>query len=160
VERIRALLPPGGYANAVGYWLDALDHGLDELKARARRVPAAGLTTKVVPSARSPVEILLHVADVEARRVGAVGDGAAPPPEPPAASDGLDRLLSHLDAVRARTARILKPLVERDLDTLRAVPGVPGKTSIRRLLAELLEHQAHHRGQLGLLARLLAEAPR
>jgi uncharacterized damage-inducible protein DinB len=61
--------------------------------------------------------------------------------------------------VRRRTAAILKPLVERDLDTLRAVPGTDGKTSVRRLLAELLEHQAHHRGQLGLLVRLLAATP-
>ena len=155
-ERIRALLPPGGYANAVGIWLAALDHGLAELKVRARRVPADRMGARIAPSVRTPAEILVHVAEIEAKRAGAVV--AAPPAAPttPPSSAGLDALLSHLDAVRARTAVILRPLVERDLDTLREVPGAPGKVTVRRLLAELLEHQAHHRGQLGLLAKAVA----
>jgi uncharacterized damage-inducible protein DinB len=156
VERIRALLPPGGYANAVGVWLAALDNGLEELKLRARRIPAEGLRAKPAPNVRSPAEVLLHAAEVEARRAGAVADAPPPPPPAPPPDASLERLLEHLDAVRKRTAALLRPLVERDLDTLRTVPGVEGKTTVRRMLAELLEHQAHHRGQLGLLARLVA----
>jgi hypothetical protein len=89
VERIRALLPPGGYANAVGVWLAALDHGLEELKTRARRVPADRLGAKVAPTVRSPAELLLHAAEVEARRVGAVAEAAPPVPAAPPPDAGL-----------------------------------------------------------------------
>jgi uncharacterized damage-inducible protein DinB len=154
--KIRALLPPGGYANAVGYWLAALDHGLAELKERALRVPTERLTAKPAPNVRSPAEILVHAAEVEARWVHEGIGGRAPGAPPPPPTAGRDALLAHLDAVRATTAAVLKPLVERDLDTLRAIPGKDGKTTVRRALAELLEHQAHHRGQLGMLAKILA----
>ena len=155
MQKIRALLPPGGYANAVGTWLAALDNGLAELKTRALRFSPEHWTAKVAPTVRSPAEIAIHAGDVEAKWVH-VGIGGRVAPPPPAASAGRDAILAYVDGVRATSAAILKPLVERDLDTLRVIPGKEGKTTVRRALAELLEHQAHHRGQLGMLARLLA----
>src|SRR5262245_21342082 len=65
-ERIRGLYPPGGYANAIGVHLAALDHGLAEVKVRARRVPAGKAGTRVAPVVRSPLELVVHVGDVEA----------------------------------------------------------------------------------------------
>jgi uncharacterized damage-inducible protein DinB len=157
--KIRALLPPGGFANTVGHWLAALDNGLAELKERARRVPPEKWTAKMAPNVRSPAEILLHVAEIETRWVHqGIGGGKPTAAPPPSANAGLDALFAHVDAVRATTAATLKPLVDRDLDTLRTIPGKDGKTTVRRALAELLEHQAHHRGQLGMLAKLLTSS--
>ena len=150
--RIRAVLPPGGFANAVGVYLAALDNGLEEMKARARKVPAGKLTTKLRPDVRSPAEVLLHAAEIEGRWVHAGIGGQKPsPPTAPA-----EALFAHLDAVRKASAAVLRPLGDRDLDTLRTVEGKEGKSTVRRILFELLEHQAHHRGQVGLLARLLS----
>jgi uncharacterized damage-inducible protein DinB len=153
-ERIRGLYPPGGYANAIGVHLAALDRGLEEVKARARKVPAGKLGTKLAPDVRSPMELVLHVGEVEARWIheGVGGKPAAPPP----AATTLEEAFARLDDVRRTSAAILRTLVEADLDRLRAVPGFEGKTTVRRLLVDLLQHQAHHRGQLGMLARLLA----
>jgi uncharacterized damage-inducible protein DinB len=154
---IRAFLPTGGYANAVGLHLAALDHGLEEVKVRARRVPAGKLGTRVAPDVRTPAELVLHVAEIERKWVHeGIGGQASATPAPPATAP-LEALFAHLDATRETTAAILKPLVERDLDTLRSIPGHDGRTTVRRALVELLEHQAHHRGQLGMLARLLAD---
>ena len=125
--KIRATLPPGGYANAVGVYLAAF-----------------------------PAELLLHAAEIEGRWIhrGIGGQAAAPPPPP--ATAPLETLFAHLDAVRKTSAAILKPLVERDLDTLRVVEGKEGKSTVRRILFDLVAHQAHHRGQMGMLARLLS----
>jgi|SRR5262245_38542914 len=157
--RIRAILPPGGFANAIGVHLAALDHGLEEVKVRARKVAPDRFHAKLTPETRSPAELLLHIAEVEGKWLhqGIGGVPASPPPPPASASR--DALFAHLDAVRKASAAILRPLVERDLDTLRAIPGKDGKTTVRRTLVELLEHQAHHRGQIGMLARLLGGAP-
>ena len=154
--KIRAILPPGGYANAVGVYLGALDNGLEELKARAKKVPAGKFHAKVRPDVRSPAELLLHAAEIEGRWIhaGIGGLEASPPPPPPTAP--LEALFAHLEAVRKGSAAVLKPLQDRDLDTLRVVEGKEGKSTVRRILFELLEHQAHHRGQVGLLARLLS----
>ena len=155
MQKIRALLPPGGFANTVGHWLAALDNGLAELKERARRIPPDRWTAKMAPNVRSPAEIVIHVAELEAKWVHQGIGGKPTGAPPPAPTAGLDAILAYVDAVRATTAAVLKPLVDRDLDTLRVIPGKEGKTTVRRALAELLEHQAHHRGQLGMLARLL-----
>lgn len=153
--RIRAILPPGGFANAVGVHLAALDHGLEEVKVRARKVPPAKWGTKVAPDVRTVAELVLHVAEIEGRWIHQGIGGVPPSPPAPPASSPPDTLFAHLDAVRKASAAVLRPLVERDLDTLRAIPGKEGKTTVRRALVELLEHQAHHRGQIGMLARLL-----
>jgi uncharacterized damage-inducible protein DinB len=153
-EKIRGLYPPGGYANAIGVHLAALERGLEEVKVRARRVPAGKLATKVAPDVRSPLELVLHVGDVEAKYVHQ-GIGGRPAAAPLAAAT-LDDAFARLDEVRKTSAAILKPLVEVDLDRLRVLPGTEGKTTVRRILVDLLQHQAHHRGQLGMLARLLS----
>jgi hypothetical protein len=153
-ERVRGLYPPGGFSNAIGVHLSALDRGLEEVKVRARRVPAAKLATRLAPDVRTPLELVLHVGDLEAKHVHQ-GIGGLPA-APPLSATTLEEAFERLDGVRRTTWTVLKPLGEADLDRLRALPGGEGKTTVRRILVELLEHQAHHRGQLGLLARLLA----
>ncbi len=155
--RIRALVPPGGFANTVGHWLTALDLGLAEIREGAAACPGefwtgAAPATKVPP----PLEILLEAARTEAAWVhqGIGGERAAE--APPAAAKGLAACLAHWDAVRKTTWAVLKPLVDRDLDTLRAVPGREGKTTVRRILADLIRHQAQQWGQVTMLARLRA----
>jgi uncharacterized damage-inducible protein DinB len=128
------------------------------VKVRARRVPPARLGAKLAGNVRSPAEIVLHVGVIEGEWVHRAIGGNPPSPPPPPVDAGLEALFAWLDAVRKASYAVLRPLVERDLDTLRVVPGKEGKTTVRRILAELLEHQAHHRGQLGLLAKLLATA--
>ena len=95
-------------------------------------------------------------AEIEGRWVHAGIGGQKPSPPPPPPTAPAEALFAHLDAVRKASAAVLRPLGDRDLDTLRTVEGKEGKSTVRRILFELLEHQAHHRGQVGLLARLLS----
>lgn len=150
---LRALDPADDCSPEVGRYLAALDRGLGEVKVRARRVPPDRTRVKLAPDVRSAVELLLHVGEIESKwLVQGVGQRATkfPPPTVPS----FDALFAHLDAVRSESTTVLKALTDADLEAVREVPE-KGPTTIRRALMDLLEHQAHHGGQLGMLARLL-----
>ena len=86
---------------------------------------------------------------------GAVGN-VPTPAEPPAGAQ-VEALLGWLDSVRTVSLMVLRPLADRDLERLVSLPDVPGKTTLRRLLSELLEHQAERRAEVRLAG---AVAPR
>ena len=156
--RIRALVPPGGFANTVGHWLTALDIGLAEIRERAAAYPAEFWSAKAKPGIEGPTEILLQAARTEAAWVHQGIGGERASEAPPAAAKGLAACLAHFEAVRRTTWAVLKPLVDRDLDTLRTVPGREGKTTVRRILADLIHHQAYQWGQVAMLARVAGRA--
>ncbi|MFM8385290.1 MAG: DinB family protein [Planctomycetia bacterium] len=146
---LRLLLPPGGFSNLVGHHVAALDAGLDTLKAAARALPAQALARARVQGLPAPMEALRAAGRQECAWLhGAVG--RVPSPREPAAGCGLEDLLSWLDAVRTVSLMVLRPLPDRDLERLVDLPGVRGRTSLRRLLAELLEHQAERRAEVRL----------
>jgi hypothetical protein len=151
---IRTLLPPGGFSNLVGYHVAALDVGLDALKEAARAVPAARLHAEPAPGLATPARTLVASGLRESAWVhDAVGGVPTPPAPDPAAS--LPAILGWLDAVRTVSLMVLRPLADRDLERLVKLPGSDAPTSVRRLLSELLEHQAERRGELRVAASLL-----
>lgn len=146
---IRTLLPPGGFSNLVGHAVAALDVGLETLKAAARGVPEAAFERQPSPSAPPPAAALRAVGEREAHWIhGALGH--VPTPPFPAPGSGREALLGWLDAVRTVSLMVLRPLADRDLERLVDLPGVAGRTSVRRLLSDLLEHQAERRAEVRL----------
>lgn len=146
---LRTLLPPGGFSNLVGHHLAALDVGLAALKQVAQGLPPAALARRAHPALGTPTEILAAVGRREAAWVHqALGRAATP--APPAADAPLASWLSWLDAVRTVSLMVLRPLPDRDLERLVELPGTPGRTTVRRLLSDLLEHQAERRAELAL----------
>jgi hypothetical protein len=150
-ELLRTLLPPGGFSNLVGHGVAALDAGLDALKAAARAVPEAAFERAPAPPVPSPAAALRAAGEREAQWVHAAL-GHVPTPPAPRPGSGRDALLGWLDAVRTVTVMVLRPLADRDLERLIELPGVPGRTSLRRLLSDLLEHQAERRAEVRLAA--------
>ena len=148
---LRTLLPPGGFSNLVGHTVAALDVGLESLRDAARRVPAGQLERALAPHLPSAAAALRAAG----RREGAwlhTALGRVPtPPEPPAGAS-LEALLGWLDAVRTVSLMVLRPLPDRDLERLVALPAVAGATTLRRLLSDLLEHQAERRAEVALCA--------
>jgi|GEM_PF-4069977 len=168
---LRTLLPPGGFSNLVGHHVAALDVGLESLKVAARlhlTRPQPPIPHLPNASARLPTPAAhLPTADQALRACGrreavwlhGVVGNVPTPTEPPAGAE-VEALLGWLDSVRTVSLMVLRPLADRDLERLVSLPGVPGKTTLRRLLSELLEHQAERRAEVRLAgAALSAGAP-
>ncbi len=158
---LRTLLPPGGFSNLVGHHVAALDLGLESLKVVARAPHPLQLAPRAVAGSltaplRSPA-VALPSAEESLRACGrreaawlhaAVGKVATP--AEPAAGASVEALLGWLDTLRTVSLMVLRPLADRDLERLVSLPDVPGKTTLRRLLSELLEHQAERRAEVRL----------
>ena len=151
---LRTLLPPGGFSNLVGHHVAALDLGLESLKvvARAPR-PSRSASRSASAPLPSAEESLRACGRREAAWLHAAMGKVATPTEPPAGAQ-VEALLGWLDAVRTVSLMVLRPLADRDLERLVSLPDVPGKTTLRRLLSELLEHQAERRAEIRLASAL------
>jgi uncharacterized damage-inducible protein DinB len=64
--------------------------------------------------------------------------------------------LGKLDEVRARTEAACWRLRDDDLDLQRSSPRDGAGCTVRWILAHLCDHEAHHRGQIALLKRLVS----
>lgn len=148
---LRALLPPGGFSNLVGHHVAALDVGLEALKVVVRRIPDAAFARPPAPPVPAPEAALRAIGRREAAWIHAAVGHVPSPPEP-AAGAGAQALLGWLDTVRTVSQMVLRPLADRDLERLVELPGLPGRTTLRRLLSELLEHQAERRAEVALAA--------
>jgi len=137
-QRIRTLLPPGGFSNLVGHHMAALDVGLERIRAAARA------------SALDPRPHLAAAGALEASWVHRAL-GGVPTPPPPADDAALDAWLGWLDAVRTVTQMVLRPLADRDLERLvRVEDDAPpeGARTLRRLLSDLCFEQGRLCGRI------------
>jgi hypothetical protein len=156
---IRTLLPPGGFHNLVGYEIAALDAGLEAAKAAARAVGADRIHDEPAVGLPSAAASLLALAEREVEWIHrTVGKVATPPA--PGARASLDELLGWIDSVRTVTLMVLRPLPDRELERLVSLPGVDAPTTLRRVLADLQDHQGFRRGQIAAAGALLASAAR
>ncbi|MBC8425611.1 DUF664 domain-containing protein [bacterium] len=147
-----------------------------DLKTQAERWEDEELDLAVVPGFLSPGELLLHIAEAEAwwLRIVLAGQGEGDPPrlsaealipflqdeegEPEAGERPLVDYLAVLDDTRAWTRDHLAGLEAADL--AKEFPftdrkGQDYRFSMAWILHHLVEHEAHHRGQLALMRRLL-----
>ncbi len=89
-------------------------------------------------------------------RLGALVAGTPPQPVPPSASlaDALARLQQTTDSTRA----LLDGLTDDELG--RTVEAFGGrKMPVRALVEFLIQHEAHHKGQIWLMARMIGVQP-
>lgn len=134
------------------------------------------LDRPVVPGFMNPGALLLHIAESESwwLRVILAGQGEGDPPrlpgdalspfvldaegEPVAGERPLKDYLAVLESTRAFTRDFLAGLDGEALGaeyTFRARDGQDFSFTLEWVLHHLVEHEAHHRGQLALLRRLV-----
>lgn len=152
---LRTLLPPGGFSNLVGLHLATLDLELAALEEVARSVPAGALERAPHAAVPSVAQVLRTVGAREAAVLHAAL-GKVPTPPAPGPAAGAPALLGWLEAVRLVSLMVLRPLADRDLERLIEVPGVPGRTTLRRVLVDLTLEHAERRGEATLAARMLS----
>ena len=175
---VTVLDPPPGFAPGIGHFVAQLTETRTELLKPVAGLSPDQLTWHPDDHTESIGTQLLHVAAVEwswvfeeiFRRPGDEYDGWEEAlPLRLGLAQVRDRPLSYftdrLDRVRAEVVEALRGLSDDDLPRLVADASprpdeAPGSRlySIEWILFHLVEHEAHHAGQVELLARLLPRA--
>ncbi len=166
IERVRLTAPPDADPQ-LGYWVAAMDDVREDLKRSVKEKTSEDeLTWQPYPGANSIGVLLLHIAHTEAWWIEEMiankplseeykrtylfnlyGPGR---PAPTALRKPYQWYLEKLDKARTRTRKILLKFKDHDLDTIRfQEEGFERiEFSIRWILYHLVEHEAHHRGQI------------
>lgn len=161
---------PEGLSPRVGKYFAQLE----DVRRETKRYVAGLTPEKLSWTPHSTVESigtqLLHIAGVERSWIGEDIEGRPMGEEwalafplrvslPQVQGEPLEFFLEKLDAVRAETRDALSRLTDDDLNrevqTLGSPPDGEAFT-IEWILYHLVEHEAHHRGQIALMKRLLA----
>jgi uncharacterized damage-inducible protein DinB len=166
------LEPASGYVPQIGLFLAQMENVRLGTKRYVEGLTPLQLAWHPNPAVESIGTLLLHIAAVEfswvledifKRPMGREWEIAFPIRAgiPQVSGQPLEHFVDKLDAVRGEVRSALATLADSDLD--RAIvpqdagnsePQIPGYT-VRWILHHLVEHEAHHRGQIAMMKRLL-----
>lgn len=168
------LISPAGFAIDIGHYFA----GMEDVRAQTRRIVADltpdELSARFVPGAHQIGGLLLHIGESEWWWICAIvgGEEITDEKRKLAYMDdtvetdfGLKNLdaagcIEFLDRVSGLTRETLRKFTNEDMETFIAyeVDGQKYESSLRWILHHVLEHEAHHRGQIAMIKRLLREA--
>jgi uncharacterized damage-inducible protein DinB len=138
-----------------GYW--------DNFRGRTRRVavliPPEQIEWTPAPGKWSLGDLVRHLAGIERDMYGenVQGRPSRYPGHGAELARGLDAVLTYHDAKHAESLAIFRALTPEQLESKCTTPaGTPITT--RKWLRAMVEHEAHHRGQLYLMLGLLGVA--
>lgn len=164
-----ALVAPPGFTPAIGARLAELEDVRRETLRYVAGLAPAQLAWTPHPKVESIATQLLHIAAVERSWIGEdlerrpMGEEWAPAfalrtGQPQIEGHELEYFLEKLNAMREETRRALAALSDADLIREVQCLGAPPDSerfTIDWILHHLIEHEAHHRGQIAVLKRLL-----
>ncbi len=155
-----------------GCWFRAMEDVRASLKASVADVPAADLARSAGAGTPTIAQLLCHNGLAEVVWITKVWrsepipdswkvwfergrlDKGAPIP----ADATSEQIFLWLDEVREKTRLTLLKVTDKELDR-RIAKTTKGTASLRWILYHLVEHEAHHRGQICLIRRLLGTPP-
>ena len=171
MDRLLTLAPTPGFSPGIGRFVTMLKDVRQRLIRYVEGFSAEQLSWHPNEMAESIGTLLLHVAAVE---FSYIQEDIARTPMgeewkiafpirfgiPQISGEGVEFYLNKLVEVRKATLDVLKNFTDDDL--LRVIqplePGDPNSEvqySIEWILYHLVEHEAHHKGQIALMKRLL-----
>ncbi len=127
----------------------------------ARRVPAERIEWSYRPGAFTFGDLLRHLGAIERWMFAenACGRPSRYPGHGRELADGYEAVLAYLDSTHAGTLEILGALTPADLRRRTTTPG-GASIPVWKWLRAMLEHEAHHRGQLHMMLTMAgASAP-
>ncbi|MCP4632178.1 MAG: DinB family protein [candidate division Zixibacteria bacterium] len=160
---------PEGYPPAIGKYLYMMEDVRERTLNYIQGLTVEQLSWHPNPRVESIGTLLLHIAaiefsyiqeDIMQREMGEEWKIAFPIRFniPQISGKELDYFVDKLNEVRNETKAILKTLTDEDLNreiTLHDSGDSPTKFSIEWILYHLVEHEAHHKGQIAVMKRLL-----
>ncbi len=167
----RTILPFAGYPPRIGRYLTQMEDVRRQVKKYVEGLTAEQLAWHPSDKTESIGTLLLHIAAVECSWIGEDIMRRPMADEwkiafpirfgiPQISGQPLDYFLKTLDVVREQTKADLRSIEDEDLDRLIMPldPGDPGATSqfsMEWILYHVIEHEAHHKGQIAVMKRLL-----
>ncbi len=172
IERVRLTAPPDADSQ-LGYWIAAMDDVREDLKKSLKgKLPEAELVWQPYPNVNSIGILILHIAHTEAwwieemiagrqlsdefKKTYLFSEYGPGRPTPKAPFNPHQWYTEKLDKIRTRTRKFWLKYKDHDLDTIRyQEEGFERiEFSIRWILYHLVEHEAHHRGQIIVLRKI------
>ena len=167
----RTILPFAGYPPRIGRYLTQMEDVRRQVKKYVEGLSPKQLAWHPNDKVESIGTVLLHIAAVECSWIGE--DIMRRPMDdewkiafpvrfgiPQISGQPLEYYFKTLDVVRGQTKADLKTLEDEDLDRLIMPldPGDPDNTtqfSLEWILYHVVDHEAHHKGQIAVMKRML-----
>lgn len=167
------LEPVGGVTPEIGYYLA----GMEEVRAQLREIvadlSAKELSARMMPGSHQIGGLLLHIGETEWWWIRSIAAGEEIADEIRKAAymddtvetdfslKGLDAAgcIAFLDSVNAASRKALAAFTDANLNDMIAYEanGKPYESSLRWILHHVMEHEAHHKGQIAMMKRLVRE---
>jgi uncharacterized damage-inducible protein DinB len=159
-----------GFAREIGHYLAAWERGREQTRELISDLTPAELATRISLQMHSIGALALHLGETEFYWLQMIVARRAATEEEKKAAHFCDTLESDTDkgytaeyclATLDRTSEMSRALLltktDAELETmhLRDDYGEPGEYSLRSLLVRMIDHEAHHRGQIAMIKRLL-----
>lgn len=169
------LLPAAGMPTEIGYYLSGMDEVRGQLREVVAEMSSEDLGCCGISGAHSIAALVLHIGEGEWYWMQMVVNGHKLTAEDRVApfwdvfefpesfvekNYSAAFCLNQVDAIRKQTRDLLASFTDDDLNRMfsRSKRGVKSEHSLRWILHHLIDHEAHHKGQILMLKRLLADS--
>lgn len=176
METVKRILEPWeGFAREIGFYLSSWEKTREELREIASDLSNAELSHRLTPEAHQIGALILHLGESEAGWIQAIIAGKelsdeekkfvhwCDTTESDFAAKGYTarECIEKIDKISERSREILAKFVDEDLERLFGYERSTGErveVSLRWVLHHLIDHEAHHKGQISMVKRLLRGA--
>lgn len=167
----RIIEPLEGFAREIGFYLSQWEKSRAELREIVADLSQDELTARLTPEAHQIGNLILHLGEAEASWIHSIVTGRDLTEEEKRISHWCDtterdyaekdytaaECLERIDRISETSRQILKEFSDRDLERLINYerPGRRVEVTLRWVLCHVIDHEAHHKGQIALLKRLM-----
>ena len=168
----RIIEPVAGFSREIGFYLSGLENARAETRRLIEDLSASEIARKVWPQMNSIGAIVLHLGECEYWYLQSIAAEKEMTAEGKKLSHYLDTFeadfdrgytaeycLETLGKISQLTRSFLAGLTDEDLEKThpRTDLSRPAELSLRWILHLLIDHEAHHRGQISMIKRLLRD---
>jgi uncharacterized damage-inducible protein DinB len=161
---------PEGFTHDIGQYVAGLEYGRAQTRSILADLSKEEIAKRFMPSLHSIGALALHLGEAEYFWIQCVVCGRELSKEEKAfayffdtmendVDKGLtaDLVISSIDSISATTRKILATLTDADLGRFFARRDLaePREYSLREIIQRLIDHEAHHRGQMAMIKRLI-----